>query len=194
MTRTSTLAIAAGLALVATPGLAHTGAGAAGGFAAGLAHPPGGLDHLLAMIAVGLSAALIGGRALWAMPLGFMAAMAAAGAAAVSGLALPFVELGIGLSVVAIGAMAAMGASVPAALGVAVAAIFALFHGHAHGTEMPATVSGLTYGAGFLAATGALHLAGIGLGAALLRIGPAAGRALGGAVAALGIGVMTGAV
>lgn len=189
-----TFAAAAALGLAAAPALAHTGAGPVGGLAAGVDHPLGGLDHLLAMVGIGLSAALIGGRALWLMPLAFMSAMAISAGLAMAGMPLPFVEAGIGLSVIVIGVMAAMGATVPVTLGVAVAAAFALFHGHAHGTEMPIDASGLTYGLGFVAVTGALHLAGIGLGIGLIRLGPVAARALGGLMAMLGIGIVIGAV
>ena len=185
---------AVGLGLIATPALAHTGAGPTTGLAAGIAHPLGGLDHLLAMVGVGLSAALIGGRALWLLPLAFISAMALAAAVALLGMPLPFVELGIGLSVVVIGILAALGASVPVTAAAAVAAAFAIFHGHAHGTEMPVDASGLAYGAGFVAATAALHLAGIGLGIGSIRLGPIAARALGGVMALLGLGIVSGAV
>lgn len=186
--------VVTGLVLGATPALAHTGAGPTLGLAAGIAHPLGGLDHLLAMVGIGLSAALIGGRALWIMPLAFMSAMALAAAVAILGMPLPFVELGIGVSVIVIGGLAALGASVPVTVAATVAAAFAIFHGHAHGTEMPVDASGLAYGAGFVAATGALHLAGIGLGIALIRLGPIAARALGGLMALLGCGIVSGAV
>ena len=102
-----------GLGLIATPALAHTDAGPTMGLVAGIAHPFAGLDHLLAMVGIGLSAALFGGRALWLLPLAFMSAMALAAAFALFGLPLPFVELGIGLSVIVIGTLAALGASVP---------------------------------------------------------------------------------
>jgi len=194
MNRYLSAAAAAALTLGPTQALAHTGAGPVAGLMAGIGHPLGGLDHLLAMLAVGLSAALIGSRALWLMPLAFMSAMALAGMAALAGWGLPYVELGIGLSVVVIGVMALSGASVPLALGVAVVAAFGIFHGHAHGTEMPASASGLAYGLGFLAATGALHLLGIGLGLGLSRVGPAYARAAGALVAVLGAGIVAGVV
>jgi len=193
MKRVAIAAMAAVPCLLAAPALAHTGAGTTTSLGAGLAHPLGGLDHLLAMLAVGLSAALIGGRALWAMPLAFMGAMALGWAGALAGLHLPDVELGIGLSVVALGALAAAGASAPLAVGVTLAAGFAVFHGHAHGGEMPAGASGLGYAAGFLAATGGLHLGGIGLGLGVMRLGPVAARALGLGVTATGLGLLAGA-
>lgn len=183
-----------GLGLMAAPALAHTGAGSTMGLAAGIAHPLGGLDHMLAMFGVGLSAALIGGRALWLMPLPFMSAMALAATAAILGMPLPFVELGIGASVIVIGILAALGASAPVTAAAVIAAVLAVFHGHAHGAEMPVDASSLAYGAGFIAATGALHLAGIGLGVLLIRLGPVAARALGGFLALLGVGILSGAV
>jgi urease accessory protein len=156
------------LALLPTAALAHTGHAAAGGLASGFLHPLGGLDHVLAMVAVGLLAWNLGGRALWLVPLAFVAAMAAAGAIGMAGTALPLVELGIGLSVVAIGGLVALGLRLPTALAMGIAAVFAIFHGHAHGTEMDPTASGLGYGVGFVAATVLLHatgiLAGLGLG------------------------------
>jgi urease accessory protein len=183
------------LALLPTAALAHTGHAAAGGLAAGFLHPLGGLDHVLAMVAVGLLAWNLGGRALWLVPLAFVAAMAAAGAIGMAGTALPLVELGIGLSVVAIGGLVALGLRLPTALAMGIAAVFAIFHGHAHGTEMDPTASGLAYGAGFVAATVLLHatgiLAGLGLGR-LAAGGGAPSRASGAAIAALGVLILAG--
>ncbi|KAB1074409.1 HupE/UreJ family protein [Methylobacterium planeticum] len=162
-----------GLALL-TPGaaLAHPGHGEALGLAAGLAHPLAGLDHVAAMVAVGLIAALRGGRALWLLPLVFPAMMALGAGAGMAGLALPFAEVGILASLVAFGLLAILGRGLPVALLAALLGAFAVFHGYAHGVEMPETASGLAYGLGFLAATGLLHLAGLGLG---LLIGRARG-------------------
>jgi urease accessory protein len=183
------------LALLPTAALAHTGHAAAGGLASGFLHPLGGLDHVLAMVAVGLLAWNLGGRALWLVPLAFVAAMAAAGAIGMAGTALPLVELGIGLSVVAIGGLVALGLRLPTALAMGIAAVFAIFHGHAHGTEMDPTASGLAYGLGFAAATALLHatgiLAGLGLGR-LAAGGGAFSRASGAAIAALGVLILAG--
>jgi urease accessory protein len=183
------------LALLPTAALAHTGHAAAGGLASGFLHPLGGLDHVLAMVAVGLLAWNLGGRALWLVPLAFVAAMAAAGAIGMAGTALPLVELGIGLSVVAIGGLVALGLRLPTALAMGIAAVFAIFHGHAHGTEMDPTASGLAYGLGFVAATVLLHatgiLAGLGLGR-LAAGGGALSRASGAAIAALGVLILAG--
>jgi urease accessory protein len=183
------------LALLPTAALAHTGHAAAGGLASGFLHPLGGLDHVLAMVAVGLLAWNLGGRALWLVPFAFVAAMAAAGAIGMAGTALPLVELGIGLSVVAIGGLVALGLRLPTALAMGIAAVFAIFHGHAHGTEMDPTASGLAYGLGFAAATALLHatgiLAGLGLGR-LAAGGGALSRASGAAIAALGVLILAG--
>lgn len=182
------------LAAVA-PAFAHTGEGGAGGFAHGFVHPFAGIDHLLAMVAVGVVAVQLGGRAVWLLPSTFVAAMAGAGAIGMAGAPLPFVETGIGLSVVTLGAAIAAGSSPPVALAVALIGLFALFHGHAHGAEAPDGSSGLVFAAGFLLATALLHAGGVGLG--LLARAPG-GRhlvRLGGALmAAAGIGVLAGLV
>ncbi|TGE00213.1 HupE/UreJ family protein [Methylobacterium nonmethylotrophicum] len=195
MTRRHAGLAAALLILSSHAALAHPGHGDAAGLAHGFAHPLGGADHLLAMVAVGLLAAARGGRALWAVPLAFLGMMAIGGALGAAGVVLPFVEIGIGLSVVAFGLAAAVGAGLPLAGAVALVGLFAVFHGHAHGAEMPDTASGLAYGLGFLAATALLHLAGIGAGLAAGRIGR--GRAVpfaGAAVALAGVAVLARAV
>jgi urease accessory protein len=188
--------LAALLALAPTAVLAHTGHGPAGGFAAGLAHPVGGLDHVLAMLAVGLLAWQLGGRALWLVPASFVAAMGLGGMLGAAGLALPFVETGIGLSIVVLGAAVALGLRAPVAAAMGIAGLFAVFHGHAHGAEMPVDASGLGYGLGFMAATAALHVAGIAggslIGRAADRYGAALPRAAGAAIAAAGLGILAG--
>jgi urease accessory protein len=187
------LTIAALLALTAGPAFAHPGHGEASSFVAGLAHPLGGLDHLAAMIAVGLWAALKGGRALWAWPAAFVGVMLAGGVLGMAGVALPLVEPGILASVVVLGLMVALAVDVPAALGAAVIATFALLHGHAHGSEIAEDMSGLTYMAGFGAATAALHLAGIAFAAAMARFAWRPAIRLAGALCiAVGVGLFTG--
>lgn len=175
---------------------AHTGVGATHGFDAGFAHPMGGLDHLLAMVTVGIFAYQLGGRALWAVPLSFVALMAVGGGLGISGIDVPFVELGIGLSVVVLGAAVAFGVKAPLALAMAVVGFFAIFHGHAHGAEMPEDASGLAYGIGFMIATALLHVAGLGLGMVIGRFGETHGtryvRGAGAAVALAGIGLVAG--
>ncbi|MEP9354186.1 HupE/UreJ family protein [Xanthobacter sp. KR7-65] len=191
-------AVAAALTLLPQVAFAHTGVGDAHGFSHGFAHPLGGLDHLLAMVTVGVFAGQLGGRATWAVPVTFVALMAAGGALGVAGVALPFVELGIALSVVVLGLCVASGVKAPLAAAMAVVGFFAVFHGHAHGTEMPADASGLAYGLGFVSATTLLHLAGIGLGLAIARMGAARGerfvRGAGAAVAVAGAGLLAGLV
>ena len=186
------------ISLSIIPGIAqaHTGAGPASGFAHGFMHPIGGLDHLLAMVAVGLLAATMGGRALYLVPVSFVVMMAMGGIAGVTGVAFSGVEFMIGLSVVVIGLAAAFASRLPMALAMAVAGGFALFHGYAHGAEMPLGASALGYGLGFVVATSLLHLAGIaaGLGAKHLSAAPGdlAGRVGGSAIAAMGLAVMAG--
>jgi urease accessory protein len=175
---------------------AHTGTGAAGGFGYGFAHPLGGLDHVLAMVAVGVLAAQLGGRALWLVPLSFIAMMIVGGALGMAGIGLPLVEVAIGLSVVAFGLAIAAGFRLPAAAAMAVAGFFALFHGYAHGAEMPALISGFGYAAGFVLATALLHAAGIALGIAAATLGHAVGgralRTSGGLIAFAGAAILIG--
>lgn len=159
-----------GLTLVAAALLApqiataHTGHGDTAGFLHGLGHPLSGADHLLAMVTIGLLAASLGGRALWALPLSFVSAMLTGGLIAINGLPMPFVELGVALSVLVLGLVLASAWNGPVIATMALAAGFALFHGHAHGAEMPADASGASYAAGFVLATALLHMGGIGLG------------------------------
>ena len=189
-------AILAMLLLWSGAAQAHPGIGGAGGLAHGFAHPLGGIDHILAMVAVGLFAAHLGGRALWLVPLSFVSMMIAGGALAMAGIPVPFVELGIGLSVVVLGAAIAFGLDIPVLAAMAITGFFAVFHGHAHGAEMPATASGLTYGLGFVLATVSLHAAGIGLGLMVGRMSEAHGRRLlqiaGSAMALVGVAVLAG--
>jgi len=185
---TGTAALTAFLTLAAQPALAHTGVGPVSGFTAGFGHPVGGLDHVLAMVAVGILAAQQGGRALWLVPAAFVAMMVVGGVLGVAGVALPFVELGIAGSVIALGAVIAVGRRMSVALAMALAGAFAVFHGHAHGTEMPLNASGLAYGAGFVMATASLHVAGIGLGLGAAKLArPLALRFGGGAIALAGL-------
>jgi urease accessory protein len=190
---TGTAALAAFMTLAAGPALAHTGVGTVSGLAAGFAHPVGGLDHVLAMVAVGILAAQQGGRALWLVPAAFLAMMVAGGALGAAGFALPYVELGIVGSVIVLGAVVAAGRRMPVVLAMALAGIFAVFHGHAHGTEMPLNASGLEYGAGFVLATALLHGAGVGLGlGAATAARPLALRFGGGAIALAGLALAAG--
>ncbi len=146
--------------------MAHTGAGSVSGFMAGLSHPIGGLDHVLAMVAVGLWAAQLGGKALWQVPAAFVGMMLAGAGLSSTGGSLPFGEAGILLSVLVLGALIAAAVRVPVAVGAVLVGLFAVFHGHAHGAEMPAQAGALAYMAGFALATAALHGAGMALGLA----------------------------
>lgn len=175
------------LALLLAPGAALAHAGAAGGLLSGLAHPVLGLDHVAAMVAVGLWGAVLGRPALWALPIAFPLVMALGAALGLMGLPDPGVETGIALSGVVLGLFVAFRVRPPLGPALGVVGLFALFHGYAHGAEIPAAASPLAYGAGFVAATTVLHLLGIGLGAlGSARHGGAAIRALGAAIALAG--------
>ncbi|WP_193335616.1 HupE/UreJ family protein [Devosia beringensis] len=184
------------VALSPTLAMAHTGAGDTMGFLHGFEHPLGGLDHVLAMLAVGVLAAVLGGRALWLLPLSFMSVMLLGFALGLMQVELPLVELGIALSSVAIGLGAMAGRPLPLAAAMALVGVFAVFHGHAHGAEMPATTEGLGYVAGFLAATALLHLAGLAGTMGLVRLAGQHARLIsrlaGGVIALGGVGVLAG--
>ncbi len=185
-------AMAAGIAVVtafvATPAYAHEGTGLAGGFGAGVLHPLAGLDHMLAMISVGLWGAFLGRPLIYALPMIFPAAMAFGGALGMAAVAFPPVELGIALSVVTLGAMILFAVRAPLLLACAIVGAFALFHGYAHGSELPSAADPVGYTAGFVLSTGLLHL--LGITAGLLRstpVGTMALRAAGGAIALTGL-------
>ena len=184
------------LVLSPTLAFAHADASHAAGFFHGLEHPIGGLDHVLAMVAVGLFAYVLGGRALWLVPLSFVGMMVAGFGLGVAQIDIPFVELGIALSSVVIGGAAALGRPMPAAGAMAMVGVFATFHGHAHGAEMPADASGLSYAAGFVVATALLHIAGIAatFGAAKLvgKYGRMVAQIAGGTFALVGLGMLSG--
>jgi urease accessory protein len=194
LTRIIACAAAMGLALTA-PALAHTGIGAhSHGFAAGVLHPLMGLDHLLAMLGVGVWAAQLGKRAIWLVPAAFVAVMIAGAGLAIAGAPLPMVEFGIAGSVLVIGALIAFGARLPVGLAMGLAGLFALFHGHAHGTELPGFADPAAYGAGFVVATALLHVAGVGIALALRQhAGKLPFRVAGAAMAVVGGGLLLGA-
>jgi urease accessory protein len=174
--------------LAVNPALAHSGSGAVGGLAAGFMHPLTGIDHLLAMILVGLWAAQLGGRALWIVPLSFVLLLAVGGGAAMMGITLPQVELVIAFSVVILGAVIAGRVQAPAAVAAAIVAIFGIVHGHAHGTEMPAATSEAGYAVSFVLATIVLH--GIGIAASMAARSNSFVRYVGGASAVLGLALL----
>ncbi|WP_245414079.1 HupE/UreJ family protein [Nitratireductor sp. StC3] len=186
MKRTAVMIAASILAASATPALAHSGPDVHGAFAAGFAHPFSGADHALAMVATGVWAASLGGRALWQLPLAFITIMVAGFLLAHAGTALPFVEPVILASVVAIGLLAALALPVPVRGAAALVGLFALFHGHAHGAELGSSAG---YAVGFVAATALLLAAGGALvqaGGRLLRRAPHPIARGAGAAAALG--------
>lgn len=181
-------------ALAATPALAHVGVGGTSGFVSGFLHPILGPDHVLAMIAVGLWAGLVGGRALWVWPAAFVGVMMTGGVMGMAGVPLPFVEPGILASVIVLGLAVALAVRAPVWLGAVVIGFFAMFHGHAHGTEVPETAGGVEYLIGFAIATAILHGVGIGLAVGATRVGLSRTviRVLGAAVAAAGVALAAG--
>ena len=164
-----------------------------GGFAGGFAHPLFGPDHVVAMVAVGLWGAFLGVPAIWLLPVVFPLVMAAGGVLGILGVPLPAVETGIAISAVVLGMMVALAARPPLWVAAALVGIFAIFHGHAHGTELPPGADVVAYSVGFVVATGLLHLSGIAFG--LLARWPAgrfAVRAAGGAIALAGLAFLSG--
>lgn len=168
--------------------LAHDGSGLAGGFLSGLKHPVFGVDHLLAMFAVGLWGAFLGRPLLLTLPVIFPAIMVVGGLLGIAGVPAPPIEVGIALSVVLLGASIAAAYRAPVWLACALVAVFGLFHGYAHGQELPAAADPVAYGLGFVLATGALHVAGIGVGVLNDRPGgQALTRGLGAVIAVAGL-------
>lgn len=191
-------AAAAMMALLPTAAFAHTGVGDTAGFSHGLMHPITGLDHVLAMVMVGVFAWQLGGRALWLVPTTFVLVMAIGGALGIAGIGVPFVEAGIALSVIVLGAVVAFGIKAPVAVAMAVVGLFAIFHGHAHGSEMPENAAGMAYGLGFMLGTALLHGVGLGLGFLIGRIGERQGplvvRTAGATAALAGVAILTGLI
>jgi len=163
---------------------AHAIGANAGGFFSGLEHPVFGIDHLLAMFAVGLWGAQIGGRSLWELPVAFPLIMSLGGVLGIAGVPLPHVEILIALSMLVLGLAVAFAWRPAPWISIAVVGAFALFHGHAHGVELPSSANPLAYAAGFVVATGLIHIAGIGFGliigkALKGKVSRAAGTAIG---------------
>ena len=179
------LSAAALLMFAAGPALAHTGGAAGLGFLSGFTHPLFGWDHVVAMVAVGLWGAFLGAPAIWLLPVVFPMVMAFGGALGVLGVPLPAVETGIAASSIVLGLLIAMAVRAPLWVAAIIVGGFAIFHGHAHGTELPSAANPVAYSVGFVIATGLLHLAGILFGTLM---GSEAGKWLvraGGAVIAL---------
>ena len=185
-------AIATALCLTTLPALAHTGEGV-GGLVSGLFHPITGPDHVVAMVAVGLWGAILGRPAVWMLPVAFPVVMAFAGALGIMQVPFPGVETGIALSGIVLGAMVLFAVKPPVQVALAMVAVFALFHGYAHGAELPESLNPVAYALGFVVATGLLHLTGIAIG--LLMKWPAgrvAVRGTGGLIALAGAAFLTG--
>ena len=176
-----------------TPATAHPGIVSAMSFAAGVAHPLSGLDHLAAMVTVGMWAAVRSKSALWVWPLTFVAVMLVGGVLGLAQIPLPFVEPGILASVVVLGLMVALAVDPPVWAGAALIGVFALLHGHAHGAEVAHNVNGLGYVAGFVLATAVLHAIGVGLALTLQRLAPGpVNRHVGVLGVAVGLGLSAG--
>ncbi len=182
------LALAAGLILWPEVGLAHVEQGQAAGFITGLEHPWSGLDHILAMIAVGIWGAQLGNPALWILPVTFPVVMSCGAMMGLLGIPLPGIEVGIALSALIFGTMILGELKPPVVVAAMLVGFFAIFHGHAHGTELPAGQSGMLYSIGFVIATGCLH--GLGILIGLIHRWPAgqvAIRVCGAGIAVMGI-------
>jgi urease accessory protein len=191
MTRTFAFAIL--VLLAATAAHAHSEAGVAGGFASGFTHPLLGFDHVVAMVAVGLWGAFLGAPAIWLLPIVFPLVMALGGALGVAGVPLPAVETGIALSGVVLGLLVALAVRAPLWIAAVIVGAFAIFHGHAHGTELPSAANPYAYAAGFVIGTGLLHLAGIAIGGLTqTKSGTLAVRAAGLVIAAVGAAFLAG--
>jgi urease accessory protein len=195
MKRTDRLAITAFLLAFAGIASAHEATGVAGGFSSGFMHPILGWDHVIAMVAVGLWGAFLGNPAIWILPVVFPLVMAFGGALGVMGVPVPAVETGIAVSAIVLGVMVAAAARPNVWIAAAIVGLFAIFHGHAHGTELPGAANPIAYSLGFVIATGLLHLCGIAFGAlAQWPAGKIVVRAGGGAIALAGLGFLTGVV
>jgi urease accessory protein len=189
--RCAAAAMALLLAAACTPASAHTGS-MSGGFVGGFAHPLFGPDHVVAMVAVGLWGAFLGAPAIWLLPIVFPLVMALGGVIGILGAPLPGVEIGIAVSAIVLGLMVALAAKPPLPIAAVIVGVFAIFHGHAHGAELPPGVDAVAYSVGFVVATGLLHLTGIAFG--LLARWPAgrlAVRAAGGVIALAGMAFLS---
>ena len=172
----------------AEPASAHGGGDIAGGFAGGFGHPLFGPDHVAAMVAVGLWGAMLGPPAIWLLPIAFPLVMAFGGVLGIVAVQMPRVEVGIAISAIVLGLMIALAVRAPLVVAVAVVSAFAILHGHAHGSELPPGADAIAFSAGFVIATGLLHVGGIGLGLATRRpAGRIAVRIMGAAIAGAGV-------
>ena len=173
--------------------VAHTEGGVVGGFISGLSHPVSGWDHVVAMIAVGLWGAFLGAPAIWLLPIVFPLIMAFGGVLGILGVPIPSIEVGISLSAIVLGLCVAFALRPPLYIAAVIVGAFAIFHGHAHGTELPTAANAFAFAAGFVIATGLLHVAGIAFGLlARWDIGRIVVRACGGLIALAGIVFLSG--
>lgn len=179
--------------LLANPALAHSGDGYGGGFVAGFTHPILGWDHVAAMVAVGLWGAFLGSPAIWILPVVFPLVMAVGAATGIAGIPLPAVETGIALSAVVLGLMIVLAARPPLWIAAVLVGAFAIFHGYAHGTELPSSVNAFAYAVGFVISTGLLHMIGIAFGLLVKwPVGRVAVRGAGGLISLAGLAFLTG--
>jgi urease accessory protein len=189
------IALGCALSLIPDGALAHSGTGLPGGFPSGFRHPLSGPDHLLAMVSVGLWGAFLGRPLIYLLPVIFPMVMAGGAVLAMVGLRLPAPEIGIALSVLILGGCIALAIQAPIWAASAVVAVFALFHGYAHGKELPSAADPIAYSAGFVLATGFLHVLGIGAGSLnAYRGGLLATRFAGGCIAASGLWFLAAAI
>lgn len=187
------LAVLVLLSLGLDPALAHETHGHGGGFVAGFTHPILGWDHVAAMVAVGLWGAFLGAPAIWTLPVVFPMVMALGAVLGILGVPIPAIETGIALSAVVLGLMIALVVRPPLWVAAVIVGAFAVFHGYAHGTELPATVNAFAYAVGFVISTGILHMIGIGFGLAVKwPAGRMAVRGAGGLISLAGVAFLTG--
>jgi len=180
------------LLMAASPAFGHTGGGVVGGFVGGFTHPVFGADHVVAMVAVGLWGAFLGAPAIWLLPIVFPLVMALGGVVGIIGIPIPGVEIGVAISAVVLGLMVALAARPPLWVAAILVGAFAVFHGHAHGTELPPGTDAVAFSVGFVVATGFLHLSGIAFGlSARWPAGKLAVRAAGGAIALAGVAFLS---
>ena len=183
------------LLVISTSAFAHTGEGISGGFMSGFMHPIAGFDHVTAMVAVGILGAFLGRPAIWVLPVVFPLVMAIGGVIGIMGIPIPHIETGIAVSSIVLGLIIALALKMPLWVAAILVAVFSIFHGHAHGTELPTAANPLAYSVGFVVSTGLLHLAGIAIGE-LIRwpTGVIIARAIGGVIALAGVGFLTGLI
>jgi len=181
--------------VISSPAIAHTGEGITGGFMSGFMHPIAGFDHVTAMVAVGILGAFLGRPAIWVLPVVFPLVMAFGGVIGIMGIDIPHIETGIAVSSIVLGLIIALALQMPLWIAAILVAIFSIFHGHAHGTELPNAANPLSYSVGFVVSTGLLHLAGIAIGE-LIRwpAGVVIARGIGGVIALAGVGFLTGVI